>query len=105
MRSATRGSAINEMMRMRPLQKHRSGSVSQIFLINRAQLPRASLEQSELLRSRSCAAGFGLCRPQVNPAALAVCTIESLTIPTRVGNIGADAVDPLQRPPALAPGG
>jgi len=56
MRSTTRGSVIKETMRMRPPHGYNRGSASKIFLINRAHVLRASLEQSEM----SCPPGFAL---------------------------------------------
>ena len=65
MRSTTRGSVIKKTMRMRPPQLQSKGSASNIFLIRRAHVLRASLEQSELSRSGSIAAG----KPALSPPA------------------------------------
>ncbi len=52
---------------MRPPQGHRRGSVSKIFLINRAHVLRASLETSELSRSE----GFPAGKPEVSSSGTA----------------------------------
>ena len=65
--STTRGSVINETMRMQPPLVHRREPTSKIFLINRAHMLRASLEQSESCRT-GCSA---IDKPAVSPSAAA----------------------------------
>jgi hypothetical protein len=51
MRSTIRGSVMKETIRMRVPQEHARGSASKIFLIRRAHVLRASLDDSALSRS------------------------------------------------------
>ena len=59
---------INNPGGARPPQLQSSGSVSKIFLINRAHVLRASLEQSELFCSGSIAAGRAATSPSAGVA-------------------------------------
>jgi hypothetical protein len=65
MRSTTRGSVIKEMILIRAPHWQTSGSTSKIFLSNRAQVLRASLEKS----AWSFSAPVSAAEPAVSPTA------------------------------------
>ena len=64
-RSTTRGSVIKDRMRIHPPHGQSRGSVSKIFLINRAHVLRASLKQSE----SSCAGMIAAGKAALSPSA------------------------------------
>lgn len=74
---------------MRPPQVQSRGSASKTFLINRAHVLRASIEKSELSRSKGFAAG--------NAPAVGIGPVKSLTMASPIRDMRRNAVNPFER--------